>query len=174
MGECDVVKPRTRTKTFVHATVLACAAWGVIELGAYSAYRIQYGEYSKSALKADLRKLTAVPDEADAVQGGSDLWWGGNVCEVLHPYFGFVLDPARNSGVSEEGFLLGTTGSVMRTRAPDRLVVGVFGGSFAQQLFWESSEVLRQCLGKPGVRVEELKLSGRAWRREGHARRALP
>ncbi len=54
----------------------------------------------------------------------------GKFYEVLHPYLGFVYDPTKSPGLSEYGFP--DTDVRVYPRDPKRLIVGVFGGSFAR------------------------------------------
>ncbi len=50
---------------------------------------------------------------------------------MLHPYFGYVVDP-RAPGINAFGFFRDPP---LTTRAADRLVVAIFGGSVADQIF---------------------------------------
>ncbi len=50
---------------------------------------------------------------------------------IVHPYFGYVVDP-RAPGINAFGFFRDPP---LTTRTPDRLVVAVFGGSVADQVF---------------------------------------
>lgn len=94
--------------------------------------------FSYAAVKKELA-TNGVMATAGGVSGRTDVRWGDYV-EVLHPYFGFVADPARNPpswNVSDYGFTFdGKTNPITR-RAPGRLVVAVFGGSFANGEFLE-------------------------------------
>lgn len=57
---------------------------------------------------------------------------------ILHPYFGYVVDP-RAPGINPFGFFREPP---LTTRSPDRLVVAIFGGSVADQIF---------ALGRPAL-----------------------
>ncbi|MDX2169728.1 MAG: hypothetical protein SF182_21845 [Deltaproteobacteria bacterium] len=50
---------------------------------------------------------------------------------ILHPYFGYVVDP-RAPGINPYGFF---KASPLTTRTPDRFVIAFFGGSVADQVF---------------------------------------
>lgn len=50
---------------------------------------------------------------------------------MLHPYFGYVVDP-RAPNINPYGFFKAPP---LTTRTPDRLVIGFFGGSVADQVF---------------------------------------
>jgi hypothetical protein len=69
--------------------------------------------------------------------------------EVLHPYLGFVYTPERDNeyfratyamGISRWGFI--DDKDAIQSRAPGRLVVGIFGGSVAWYLSKESADAL--------------------------------
>ena len=72
----------------------------------------------------------------------------------LHPLFGYVHDPdspgANNFGfLTPHDFELTEDGYVLRGRDPQRtMVVGVFGGSFAQQLAFATHEHLAAHIGR--------------------------
>ncbi len=57
---------------------------------------------------------------------------------IVHPYFGFIANPAW-PGVNRYGFL---GPEPFTTRSPDRLVVGLFGGSVADHMFRLADDVL--------------------------------
>lgn len=69
--------------------------------------------------------------------------------EVLHPYLGFVYSPEHDSagfrarygmGISRWGFI--DDKDPIQPASPDRLIVGIFGGSVAWYLSTESAETL--------------------------------
>ena len=51
--------------------------------------------------------------------------------EVIHPYLGYVIDPSETHGYSEHGFFGEKT--PFTSTNDDDLVIGIFGGSFAEQ-----------------------------------------
>ncbi len=69
--------------------------------------------------------------------------------DVLHPYLGFVGDPALYPGFSDWGFW-GTLGPNAPHRAPDLLLVGIFGGSLAADLYQYGGARLKARLGESG------------------------
>jgi hypothetical protein len=69
--------------------------------------------------------------------------------EVLHPYLGFVYSPERDTGFFRANYDMGISrwGFVdnkepLQAAAPNRVIVGVFGGSVAWYLTKESEEAL--------------------------------
>lgn len=62
---------------------------------------------------------------------------------IVHPYFGYVVDP-RAKGINAFGFFRDPP---LTTRAPDRLVIAVFGGSVADQVFALGRQALVERLG---------------------------
>lgn len=75
--------------------------------------------------------------------------------EVIHPYLGFVVDPTRRPGFSEQGFRGETT--PFTPDAGAGFVVGIFGGSFAEGVWAEAREALASELGRsPSLRGREI------------------
>lgn len=88
--------------------------------------------------------------------------------EVIHPYFGFVLQPDRvrdvDAGtphVTEFGFV--DTALPIQRRAADKIVVGIVGGSVAHHLSLHGTETLARELEKlpqfTGKQVEFVRLA---------------
>src|SRR5581483_3419802 len=65
----------------------------------------------------------------------------------LHPYLGYVYDRDSNAGFSDHGF----TSETVYPQMDDALIVGIFGGSVADQLF-----VKRQTLENELEKIPEL------------------
>ncbi len=70
--------------------------------------------------------------------------------ESLHPYVGYVIDPLRSREVegvkvSDFGFI-GGGNDLLVTRSRTRLNVGIFGGSFALEVFLHAREHLASAL----------------------------
>jgi hypothetical protein len=65
----------------------------------------------------------------------------------LHPYLGYVYDRERSDGFSNHGF----TSETVYPKSDDQFVVGIFGGSVADQLF-----VKRQTLEAELKKIPEL------------------
>lgn len=78
---------------------------------------------------------------------------------MLHPYFGYVVDP-RAPGINPYGFF---RAAPLTTRAPDRFVIAFFGGSVADQVFSLGQaaliETLRQHPRFADRRIEVLSLA---------------
>jgi hypothetical protein len=90
--------------------------------------------------------------------------------EVVHPYIGWVLNPQTNAKVkvgdqvepvNEMGFT--DFGPTLRKRAPGHFLLGITGGSVAQQFSFRGAEALRHRLGQSarfqGVTVDIVRLS---------------
>jgi len=93
--------------------------------------------------------------ERERAQG---LWrTGGKAVEVVHPYLGFVQHPDLNPNTSPQGFPMHDPLPV--SRAPDRLVVGVFGGSFAAGLSLDARDLLVAALEPLGREVVVVNLA---------------
>lgn len=81
----------------------------------------------------------------------------GNVFEVLHPYLGFVHDPTRTPGYSEYGFP--DPDFYIYSKDPSRVIIGVFGGSFAALTSVQAEEVIINTLkSSPRFSDKEIKV----------------
>jgi hypothetical protein len=70
--------------------------------------------------------------------------------DVVHPYLGFTGDPERDPGFSAWGFW-GTLGPHPPERGSDRLLVGIFGGSVAADLYEYGGARLKARLEESGA-----------------------
>lgn len=105
----------------------ACAllAWSVLNRAVFTPGRVR--------TQLDAVATPATAPTAAPVASHSTIKWG-DFAEVLHPYFGYVADPHQPEPFwrpSDYGFILADRPNPIVKRAPDRLIVGVFGGSFA-------------------------------------------
>ncbi len=114
---------------FVLVTLLG--VWLLVELIAWAGLPLLTGG------ARDLGALARTREErALEIQEGQ---FNDPKLEVLHPYLGFVLDPALNSpaltanhgGVPISDFGLIDHASPVRAASEDEVIVGMFGGSFA-------------------------------------------
>lgn len=64
--------------------------------------------------------------------------------EVIHPFLGFVVDPVRKPGFTEQGFP--ATAPSAGPRGGEPLEVAVFGGSFAEGVVRQGGEILAEAL----------------------------
>ncbi len=51
--------------------------------------------------------------------------------DVIHPYLGYVLDPTTQSGISDHGFPTEESFTPTAATNDQKIVIGIFGGSFA-------------------------------------------
>ena len=71
-----------------------------------------------------------------------DLKWGEYI-EIIHPYLGFVGEPHNNSdvwGVSEFGFMGSKGVHPILKKSPEKLIIGIFGGSVAAGYYMFSAQ----------------------------------
>ena len=170
-------------KRLVPALVLAIVLWGVLELLAF----LGLSAVERSWVHAGVLRGPAPADRrrrigrggrrargAGAARPGTaellDLAAGGAQREVLHPFLGYVFDPALNAAenrvaegrllISDLGFFVppeGAQASVPETAtapesatgqagAAEPLDVAIFGGSVAFILCFEGDDVLRDAL----------------------------
>jgi hypothetical protein len=101
-----------------------------------------------------------VVGEPVAIEGGGLAWAdpleGGRAgVEALHPYLGFALDPERNEvDVGGLGFVARAGRDGLPVRREGAVVVGVFGGSFANGIASQAGATLARCPAFDGQSVE--------------------
>lgn len=128
----------TRSKATVFRLLLILAAWLFVEMVSILAYRFLDASWFSYATV--LNKLTVIGGttaNSPEIRNRSDLRWGDFV-EVLHPYIGYVADPRQNRQnweVSEYGFVHGESVDPITKRSPGKVIVALFGGSFASGVF---------------------------------------
>jgi hypothetical protein len=110
----------------------------LIELVAYTAYRLKFGDYDRQELQLEriqtINKLQQGPAyTAEDFAGKSVV-----VKEKLHPYFGYVIDgKLRTENCASDdpqecySRIKVSTDKPFVRRAPDKLIVGLLGGSVA-------------------------------------------
>lgn len=129
------------------AEILALAAFG-LKTGKLFPYE-RYEEMMRSA--AELEAASEAMPAAAALREG---------LEVIHPYLGFVYDPAAHFSVKEEGFQ--DIGSPILPADAEALNVAVLGGSFAAHLALFAREELSAALAPLGreAKIVNLALGG--------------
>ena len=141
--------------------ILVAATYLSVEVFSFLAYRIGAGEgfsFQKLATKRQARLHTGttrvnLPEELSRLY---------NAPVFLHPYLGFVInrDFYRDEDVqrvypgfsiSREGFVVDQSSpSVIQKRSPDKLIVGITGGSFAGGLAVMATGELERALAVSG------------------------
>lgn len=144
------------------AFAAAAVALGLLaaELLAFVGYfGVRRTVFPRAAYRASMERAAnagrATDLERERAQG---LWrTGGKAVEVVHPYLGFVQHPDLNHNTSPQGFPMNDPLPV--SRAPHRLVVGVFGGSFAAGLSLDARDLLVAALEPLGREVVVVNLA---------------
>lgn len=123
----------TMTKRVVFCFIMLLFVWLATEtIAIVGHFFVTKSIYSKSQIRQKIRSNIGRPE----VSQSAIKWFG--IVEVIHPYFGFVLDPHRNKiPVSDFGFsFIGDPElDPLMKKASGRIIVGIFGGSFAQGLY---------------------------------------
>lgn len=145
----------TKVKHVVFACLLVVFCAGAVEFSVLLAYRLTRGQAFPRAWFREQISHTASrigparPARTDAADG---VVQEGVGIEVLHPYLGYVRDPQRNDFTSAFGFP-GNGGPAVQAPS-NALKVAVFGGSFAEGVFWRGGPVLRDSLAVVGRPVK--------------------
>lgn len=165
-------RPLSVARRILFVLTMVLATWVVIELAAAALHLYANGDaYPKSTLKREMKRvIRGLPGTHPVPVDGAGLAWNadhlewGDLIEVIHPYLGFVLDRDRNAPpVSELGFIAtASPDEPLPRRRPDRLIVGVFGGSFASGVADRIADVLEACPNLDGrpVLMRRIALGG--------------
>ncbi|MFM9961887.1 MAG: hypothetical protein ACKV2Q_11765 [Planctomycetaceae bacterium] len=156
--QMPVAGPRPRWKRWLFRFMAGSLVIGIIELLSWVTVVI----------------LPVGSDRAELAKAQKTIAEGGasrtERSEVLHPYLGWVLTPGLGSGVTigdrdipvnSLGFV--DDGETLYKRSEDRLLVGVCGGSVAQQMSLFGEQTLRQLLESApefrGKRIQFVRLA---------------
>jgi hypothetical protein len=135
-----------RSRQFLFTILIILILWSLIEGISFLGYWAKYGKPFRPRMVASAMQLVQYRyKEPTAARGKSDLWWDTFV-EVIHPYFGFVPDPARNPNISEYGFASGSNANPIQKRSNKQRILGLFGGSFAHGIYTFSTGTLQRGL----------------------------
>lgn len=128
-------QPMSRTKKIGFFALLFVLLLLLVELIAFlSLLIIRKGSYSRAGAVSRIEEQAYIQDELeDAKALSRGLLWEGGLEEVIHPYFGYVVDPRASRTGSDYGFL--DTSSPIVRRSTGKMNVAIVGGSFAAEVF---------------------------------------
>jgi hypothetical protein len=128
---------RSKLKNSVFMLILLCAVMGAIELMALGAYRIVFNEPFSY-------------DKLQTLRRAADLMVRPEFPFVIHPYYGYVLDP-RSGGANKDGFF-GLEAQV-QPADPNKAVIAIIGGSVAVHFASDdfARDALKSALKKIGA-----------------------
>jgi len=150
----------SRNKKIIFTCVLILLALLFVEAGAFTMYCIVRKRiFPRSKYESDISHISNnvnITGFADKQIRNSEMRFG-NVVEVIHPYLGFVQDPKRNNNISDFGF----PGDVnpINSRTKNRLIVGIFGGSFAEGTYRHGRDSLINVLKATGKEIVVVNLA---------------
>lgn len=142
------MRTRSWRRRLLFTGALALGLWLVVEGLAFIAYFALHGErFSFARVHAAQAARARVAGEQPATPATAFQDSGGDTC--IHPYLGFVANrdtddqmllPARGVRVTSHGFV--DAAEPVRRRAPDRVLIGIFGGSVAEFFGQEGTDEL--------------------------------
>jgi len=125
-----------------------------VEAGAFTIYWIvKKSIFPLSDYQSDIwriRNIDNVIGSKTKHPGNTDMRFGKAI-EVIHPYLGFILDPKRNHNVSDFGFTFDVNPIMSRTN--NKLIIGIFGGSFARDVYAHGRDILIRSLKNIGKEI---------------------
>lgn len=128
-------------KKILFGGILALAAYLVIELMAFTAYSIKFGEYKLYDIQhSKLDTIKSLNSGGVYVQedyGDQEIWRR----PIIHPYIGYAYDAKRKRKGCESDKVEDCytrikvyTDKTFEKRAPNKLIIAILGGSFADAI----------------------------------------
>jgi hypothetical protein len=136
----DASPPPGRTKRLAFWLLMIVLMYAVMEILLFAAMSLRFGRmFSFSAMEAARREVSAGSDPFGLADVPARLRIHK---EVVHPYMGYVYDPSVEQsspyGISDV--------SPVQRRSPDKVIVGIFGGSFADDIAYNMAQKLADLL----------------------------
>jgi hypothetical protein len=154
------MKRHSRTEKVIYLFILLILSVATIEGSLHLMYTIlTHQPFPFSRYDDTLRRMASRVNspEADGELGPGEIPGGQNIIEVIHPYLGFVRDPARTPDTSYWGFPQKNDDPLLRT--DNSVTVAVFGGSFAEGMSIIGQPALESALRDHGVNARILTLA---------------
>jgi hypothetical protein len=154
----------SRRKKILFSLILASILYGLAETVAYLSYRAVFHaglplKKSPESKEEQDYALQQFFDEEQTKQARKQTRAAAYRIEVLHPYLGFVRDPDVLDDVSIYGFPLGTVDGHLFKRSDKQVLIGIFGGSVAEQLARDGAGFLQdELLSHPFFSGKEIKI----------------
>ncbi len=112
--------------------------------------------FSFATMRSMRASVMAEPDERLPKPTGSALQKNGDSELVVHPYLGYIQSPGDKWVTDAHGIFYGTKPLITKAD-PGRVVIGIFGGSLAEQFSAQGAESLRTSLAEdPEYRGKEI------------------
>lgn len=130
----------SRMKKLAFWALMVVIMYAALEILLFAAVSIRFGRmFSFTAMEAARREINAGEDPFGLADVPARLRIHK---EVVHPYMGYVYDPTVEQsspyGISDV--------SPVQSRSDDKVIVGIFGGSFADDIAYNSSQQLADLL----------------------------
>jgi len=139
----------TRRVRIVFAVVLCVTLWALTETLSYFGLWIIEGRRFSAD---DMRAKRAAVLGRTAYETGN-----GDYAEMLHPYLGYVWDPLHRGGIPVNELGFASPSPSILERSPERVIIGVFGGSVAQNFASQGAAALASGLAaSPRFRDREI------------------
>jgi hypothetical protein len=170
--EHGMTRPRHTGRRLVLWLLLVAGTWVLLEIISFTALSaLNRSWFSRRTFASEMKlNVTASSQSGLPATPQTELRWNDYV-EVLHPYFGYVADPQANTAewaVSDSGFVFSAGVNPVTKRSPERLVVAVFGGSFANGQYLTLRALLESKSAELNKRVEVLNFSSAGYKQPQH------
>lgn len=135
----------SRARRFLRAGLTVAIVWLAVEGASAVVIGVGSGDwFSTGALQQARMERLAGGESANTGRAPAPRWVQST---AIHPYVGFVEDPSISAyEITDFGYY--ESDRPLYRRSPDKLIVGVFGGSFAYQFREEALELFVDRLGQ--------------------------
>ena len=153
----------SRSKKILFSLIVLLIIYGLLELLTFAVYSLvdqrffSFNRFRKerASIKESAQFDAGPEDGAVSYIDHGIGYRNWKVYETIHPYLGFVQDPARTRGRNEWGFP--GRESPISSRSEDRLIIGIFGGSFAHALSrYGQDDIINELRKIPGFAEKEI------------------
>src|SRR5262249_46210083 len=128
--------PLSRKKRVIFWFLLFGGTYLTVELISLSAIYLSFGGWS------EVQRIARHDADPEALRTAFD-----DPDEIVHPYLGWVRAPRPNSRAAAQDTVVNDYGfpgseSPLQTRRQDRIIIGILGGSLAEQFSTNALDVL--------------------------------
>ncbi len=133
--------------TFFWSAMTALVLASTEGMGLFAYHRMTDEPFSFATLRSMRASVIAEPEEQVPSPAGSAVQKNGDSELVVHPYLGYIQSPGDKWVTDAHGIFYGTK-PLITEADPGRVVVGIFGGSLAEQFSAQGTASLEAALAE--------------------------
>lgn len=125
--------------------IIVCFSYFLLEISSFTLYYLITHKFFT------FPKYTSIKEDSDIPDFGNNSKPLVIINLNIHPYLGFVITPRLGSKPWVSDFIFGVTNRPIQTRTNDKVIIGIFGGSVANQLGDLGIDAIETELRKSGL-----------------------